>query len=539
MDGISERLNGVSLRSDSRPFNYWFIVALSKKMVHIYKFYPKSESNSEERLELSWEESGILKSFVSNRGNLVCVLRESSSVLELLDVETRNVVAKVAVPSDSSVKNVVFSPLDTHLIVLTNWAEDNANNLKVYNLTGEGCQDVLSLPYEKSYVVSRFPTWTLDESYCILRVGNDIKVWKDNNFSEPFETLTVTLSAAASQNNHAEGTSVPLPSGSIISLSPPNEKGVCYIGIFASNFGKFGRGVLKVYSISKLQKPIFAKEFDEAEEGELFWNNKGTNLLFRTFTNAVKGISSYYGANSLYLINLSNGKHKTISTVSEGIIHDISWSLTKNEFLILKGPMPAEIDLYDGNTGLKTLSFGKNNRNTVKRDPFDRLVLMGGFGNLRGEIDIWDMKTKRKIAQSKSDCSVTCEFSPDGRYFVTATTVPRMRVDCCFKIFTHGGKLIKKVDFGELYHVHVRASQFKYTQRDPSPSVTLENTVTTTALYRPPGSNPNLKIIKQTNIPTNTAVPVVNKPKLAGPPGADAALLLAASKIKKKNKKKN
>lgn len=52
-------------------------------------------------------------------------------------------------------------------------------------------------------------------------------------------------------------------------------------------------------------------------------------------------------------------------------------------------------------TGLKTLSFGKNNRNTVKRDPFDRLVLMGGFGNLRGEIDIWDMKTKKKISQSK------------------------------------------------------------------------------------------------------------------------------------------
>ncbi|XP_954073.1 uncharacterized protein TA06085 [Theileria annulata] len=593
-DIITDGLNGVSLRDHSMASDHWFLVALSKKTLHIYKFYPKTATNPGkqnsvillrflvEKLELFREYSDISKSFVSNKGNLVCLLKESSNSIQLTELESSKVLKSLNLPNDSVLKEVVFSPLDTFLTVLTSWSQSNPNNLVVYNLKDPNYSVVLSLPYEKSYVVSRFPTWTQDESFCILRVMDEIKVWKNNDFSKLYSSFTVNLTPESVTNDTTNSPptdktdSLPtdktnsllsrgnnylttdktntlptrvtnssptsktnsLPSGATISLSPPNDKGFCYIGIFASNQGKFDRGVLRIYSTTQLEKPIFNKEFDASEEGELFWNSKGTSVLFRTFANSVKGLASYYGANSLYLINLNNSKFKTISTVNDGIIHDISWSRNGKDFLLLKGPMPAEIDLYDGVTGLKTLSFGKNNRNTVKRDPFDRLVLMGGFGNLRGEIDIWDMKTKKKISQSKSECSVSCEFSPDGMYFVTATTVPRMRVDCCFKIFSYSGKLVQRVDFEELYHVYVRNPKFKFRQRDPSPSVTLENSTTSTPLYRPPGSLSGPKIIKQTNIPANTAVPVINKPKLVGPPGADAALLSAASKIKKKNRNK-
>lgn len=74
--------------------------------------------------------------------------------------------------------------------------------------------------------------------------------------------------------------------------------------------------------------------------------------------------------------------------------------------------MPAGSVIFDRN--LKPLfEFGKHHKNTIKYSPDSRLVLIGGFGNLNGEIEIWDLKTHKKIGKCKSPSAVTCEFSPD------------------------------------------------------------------------------------------------------------------------------
>ncbi|EKX73721.1 Eukaryotic translation initiation factor eIF2A family member protein [Theileria equi strain WA] len=538
MDEVSDKLDGITIRDASSQNRYWFIVAISKKKLHIYKFYPKHLSNSDDKLELFWEKGSISKCFVSNKGHQVCILKEGSDLLEITDIESGRVSRTIAVPAESPLKEVVFSPLDTHLMVLTTWTETYPNNLNVYNLLDDKIPPVISLPYQKTYTITRFPMWTPDEKYCVLRVHSDIKVWKNNEFND-----SGFLGALNIQLGAGEAPTV-LPTNVVLSISPVYKKGNCFIGIFVSNQGKFDQGVLKIYSSDDLQKPIFDRQFGQAEEGDLFWNKTGSAVIFRTFTNNVKGLSSYYGGNALFLIHTSNGHLKTISTPTEGLVHDISWSKKSNEFLIAKGPMPAELDSYDGNNGSKILSFGKCSRNTIKRDPFDRLALMGGFGNLRGDIDIWDLKTKKIIAQSKSDCSVTCEFSPDGRYFVTATTVPRMRVDCCFKIFSYSGRSVTRVDFEELHNVYVKSPNFVFAERDPSPHVRItESTSTSSApLYRPPGAlGANFRTLIKPTTPNLIAIPVsqLKKSKPAGPPGADAALLSAASKIGKKKKSKS
>lgn len=42
--------------------------------------------------------------------------------------------------------------------------------------------------------------------------------------------------------------------------------------------------------------------------------------------------------------------------------------------------------------------------------------------------------------------AVSCQWSPDGRHLLTATTAPRLRVDNNFKVLTYYGKQVWTVD---------------------------------------------------------------------------------------------
>ena len=72
---------------------------------------------------------------------------------------------------------------------------------------------------------------------------------------------------------------------------------------------------------------------------------------------------------------------------------------------------------------------------------------MGGFGNLAGEIDIWDLEKKKLVGSGKSYCGVKVDWLPRGEHFMTATVFDRLKVDNCVKIFGYQGEEISKVEF--------------------------------------------------------------------------------------------
>jgi translation initiation factor 2A len=50
-------------------------------------------------------------------------------------------------------------------------------------------------------------------------------------------------------------------------------------------------------------------------------------------------------------------------------------------------------------------NFGTDYRNTIRFSPFSRFVVLAGFGNLSGEIDIWDISTHKLIGSAKVNCA--------------------------------------------------------------------------------------------------------------------------------------
>ena len=69
-------------------------------------------------------------------------------------------------------------------------------------------------------------------------------------------------------------------------------------------------------------------------------------------------------------------------------------------------------------------------------------------------MDIYDMeKDFQKICMIEASNASVCEWSPDGKHILTATTSPRLRVDNGVRIWHVGGGLMYNEELQELYHV--------------------------------------------------------------------------------------
>jgi translation initiation factor 2A len=164
--------------------------------------------------------------------------------------------------------------------------------------------------------------------------------------------------------------------------------------------------------------------------------------------------------------------------------------------------MPAKTVIFNSRAQpVHTFPLGP--RNTVLFSPHGRFVLVAGFGNLAGQMDIYDLdKDMAKICTIEASNASVCEWSPDGKHILTATTSPRLRVDNGIRIWHAGGPLMYNEDMNELYHVcwrpqptsahpieanpfspmptpHVSANNYLATKKTPSKPA---------GAYRPPGA---------------------------------------------------
>lgn len=185
----------------------------------------------------------------------------------------------------------------------------------------------------------------------------------------------------------------------------------------------------------------------------------------------------------------------------EGPIHDVAWNPNSKEFGVTYGYMPAKTTIFNARA-VAQHSFDLGPRNTILFSPHGRFVLVAGFGNLAGHMDIYDLeKDYTKVCTIQASNCTHCEWSPDGKHILTATQSPRLRVDNGIRIWHAGGGLMYNEDMTELYHVtwrpqstlshplenplhpiptpHASALAYLSTQKTPSKPA---------GAYRPPGA---------------------------------------------------
>jgi translation initiation factor 2A len=434
-----------------------------------------------------------LSGFERPEGNLRCCTYSpcgrwfawaSPEQVNIINADTGAVVSTL--PAEN-VFELGFSPLGTYIISWQRSTKDEngdaVKNLKVWLVIDEKAN---SEGVEKQ-TVARFVQksqtgwnlqYTYDEAFCARVVTNEIQIYQSHDLTTVWNKIRVegvSEFAVSPGKNHS------------IAVFVPERKGQ--------------PAAVRVYNVPDFTTPVSQKNFFKGDKVQLKWNDNGTTLIVLAQTEVDKTGKSYYGETTLYLLSANGGFDSRIDLDKEGPIHDVTWSPKSNSFAVVYGYMPAKTVIFNAKAQVvHTLPLGP--RNTVLFSPHGRFMLVAGFGNLAGQMDIYDLeKDFAKICTIEASNASVCEWSPDGTHILTATTSPRLRVDNGIRIWHASGPLVYNEDLNELYHVCWRpqaASAHPLTAGSLTSSVPHSSATTYMAArktpskpagaYRPPGA---------------------------------------------------
>ncbi|CAL8363559.1 unnamed protein product [Merluccius merluccius] len=346
-------------------------------------------------------------------GQKVSVLRSSDSeVLQVLDL-----------PKTCLLQ---FSPLNTVLVTWQPYSKTAENpqgdpNLQLWDVqTGA----LLKALYQKK-LEGWCPCWSDDEKIAVRSVNNELHFFEDNDFNSIANKL------------HMQKVSdfILSPGGqpSKVAVYVPGSKG-------APSF-------VRLYQYPQFGGPTAAlanKSFFKADRVSMEWNKKGSAVLVTASTDVDKSGASYYGEQTLHYLAVS-GEGAVVQLAKNGPIYDVVWSPTSTEFCVVYGFMPAKATVYN----LKcdpVFDFGTGPRNAAYYSPQGHILVLAGFGNLRGQMEVWDVKKYKQVSKPQAPDSTHFSWCPDGEHVVTATCSPRLRVSNGFKIWHYTGTVLHKQD---------------------------------------------------------------------------------------------
>ncbi|KAJ1949598.1 hypothetical protein EC988_004712, partial [Linderina pennispora] len=390
--------------------------------------------------------------------------------VRIVDASTQQTVSVIPL---ANVADVQFSPRGTYVMTWERYSKSDdpsvSNNLKVWvTKTAEQCGRFVQKAYADWAL-----QWTDDEQFCAKLYSGEVRFFAPAAMQKPAMVLK-------------------LDNVSTFSLSPGLSPSVA---VFVPEKG--GKPALvRMYTVGSFARPVANKTFFNADKVEFYWHKLGTNLLVLTQTEVDRTGRSYYGESSLYFMAAAGNFDCRVTLDKEGPIHDVAWSPVEKEFVVIYGFMPAKAALFN-HRAEEVFDLGVAPRNFVRFNPHGRVLAIAGFGNLSGQVDLWDRKKLKKIGTVDAHGSSMCEWGPDGRYLMAATLSPRLRVDNGIKIWHYSGSLVYNQDMTELYQVDWRpASVAKFPQQrsalSPVPAgltviaPSVKPTAKPSGAYRPP-----------------------------------------------------
>ncbi|KAI0781547.1 translation initiation factor eIF-2A [Trametes elegans] len=324
--------------------------------------------------------------------------------------------------------------------------------------------------------------YTISESHAVRLVGPEIQVFRPAEWSK-----------GVVDKLRVEGATT-------ITLSPGLNPS---LAVFIAE--KKGQpAIVKIYSLTALgAPPTSQKTFFKAQRSQIKWNTLGTQVLVLTQTDVDQANKSYYGeTGGFYLLSAAGNFDCRVTLDKDGPVHDFAWSPNSKEFGVIYGYMPAKTVLFDQRA--RTLhDFGTAFCNFISFNPQGRLLTIAGFGNLAGKVDVYDRRMLKKVTTIDASNTSHCEWSPDGRFLLTATLSPRLRVDNGIKIWHCTGPLVHVQLIDELYQTSWRPTPVDalppFPQNippAPAPAASVQQHATVAkptptrpaGAYRPPGA---------------------------------------------------
>ncbi|XVF65791.1 hypothetical protein PTKIN_Ptkin09bG0278700 [Pterospermum kingtungense] len=354
------------------------------------------------------------------------MVTKADSVISFYDSSTLKEIRSFQIP------NVVASALSPHGTYLQTFQKATTPQEKNVVLWSVETGDPVYQQFQKNMTKATWPSirFSSDEAVACRLATNEIQFFDAADFSKGISHRLRISGVAAVELSKAPG--------SHVAAFVPESKG--------------SPASVQIYACGKeLQsQPLARRSFFQCSTVQLNWNNGSTGLLVVVQSDVDKTNQSYYGESKLHYLTTDGTHEGLVSLRKEGPIHDVQWSYSGKEFAVVYGFMPANATVFDKKCK-PLLELGSGPYNTVRWNPKGKFLCLAGFGNLPGDMAFWDIIDKKQLGTTRAECSVTSEWSADGRYFMTATTAPRLQVDNCIKIFHYNGSLFFKKMFDKLF----------------------------------------------------------------------------------------
>ncbi|CAN6543199.1 unnamed protein product [Malus baccata var. baccata] len=433
----------------------------------------------------------------SEDGSTLMVIK-SDSVISIYDCTSYREIRSFQIPN---VLAAALSPRGTYLQTFQKFSTPQEKNVTLWR-TDTG--DSVYHQHQKNMTKATWPSikFSSDEAVACRLATNEIQFFDVGDFSKAFINRLRVPGVAALELSKAPG--------SHVAAFVPESKGIpASIQIFAC--GK-----------DPQSQPVARRSFFRCSTVQLSWNNGSTGLLVLVQSDVDKTNQSYYGESKLNYLTTDGSHEGLVPLRKEGPVHDVQWSHSGSEFAVVYGFMPAKATVFDKKCN-PLLELGTGPYNTIRWNPKGKFLCLAGFGNLPGDMAFWDYIDKKQLGTTRAELSVTSEWSPDGRYFMTATTAPRLQVDNGIKIFHYNGSLFFKKMFDKLYQVD-------WKPESPDRFGDIAELVKSIESLKVVETKPQGERSKnsQTSVKASTSNPPAQKPAAYRPPHAKAAAAVQA-----------
>lgn len=319
------------------------------------------------------------------------------------------------------------------------------------------------------------PMWSLDEIICSRMVNNEVQFYENSNFD------------AIAHKIH-------LAKVSDFSMAPGNSKHTHVVAYVPGTKGAPSFTKLYQYPSFSDNQVLANKSFFQADSVDFKWNSIGSTVLLLTQSEVDKTGGSYYGKQQLHYMS-TKCDTGMVGLAKEGPIYSVEWSPCGNLFATVYGFMPAKATMFSTKAE-PVFDFGTGPRNIALFNLQSNLLMIGGFGNLRGHIQMWDVANKTIVSEFDAPDSTNVKWCPDGQRLLTTTCAPRLRQGNGYKVWHYSGSLLHEKNFSagdELWEADWQAvnpgsqDMFKISKARVSGIQPSQPAVSKQA-YRPPGA---------------------------------------------------
>ena len=333
-----------------------------------------------------------------------------------------------------AVVHCCFSPLHSFLVTYERKSSQQAGeNLRVWST--ESGAPVIAFFQSREVSSECWPLqWTADERLLFHQVSNELQI---HSGQQPTSAVLSRLQ---------------LPNVSQFSVAP-SQQSPYHLTAF-SPLKTTDPGRINVYAVdgsSMVSTQLLSRAVMQAEEMTIRWSGSGLACLVETTTATDTSGKSYFGTSHLHLFAFDPSATPFTSTVefsgNEGPVHDFCFLPNqRQEFLVVQGYQPAVSTLFSvqGGSCLAVKQYGKAPRNTIRVSPHGRFLMIGGFGNLSGEMDLSQHNTTQpRSTAGLQQTSILCVHNSCIRRAVVLTVVcVCLVVLCCVSASTRGSSSV-------------------------------------------------------------------------------------------------